>query len=1007
MRTDFTGSFIAEKDKTAHEPVTLLQLDWPALNGLPALTLRLTDREGVVIGGVPWYPLIEDAGDIRRLVDAARLTVTPSTNVRIGLVNLKTDLFTPSAMLSRLFRTRPPENVVATIRQWFGSANLDETDIADLFVGAGEDPIKSNEVSCSLNLVNISTRHGRTMIGNVINLENYPLAPDGSVGKMMPLVFGVVEDAPSISVRNTAETKLRSVVLPGTNILDVASTEEFSASGTVVINDNEILYTAKNSTQFLNCTGINEFHYADDIVLEKNTDHRYLLSDPAYPIKSITGIKVAGHLVDIGLYTIDLVTGEVVFSSKPVGSNNVDTKFLQAQFTAVGAGNNAVDPLNAAVPAAQTTYAKINPVNNNLSLKHAPALANVGVIGKVFLRVEHFVEGKTPNDHLEAHVTGIGKLGDLSSPATDDQVVTVGSTNIVHSHLDTFGFPISDPQHFHAEAQPPKITQNALSGVGGLTIGLSNGQQHIITFPDPGPGTWASGEYGFGYEWLGTISGPSTVDVNANNNGGSPSGSYRIWRRQGTTETYSTGGNINTDTNSIRITHGATFITFKISSATRVITMTTALDTSTKPTSTTTSKSGALTQHSSNPALSATTDSATRSVVNFFDVTSHVNGDWSWFTGREAQVKVVGALDGRTAFVVHVAWEIEYARRRIEFSDAVTATVEGLVDDDAGSVTGTPDLLIEKPPHLYRWSILKPLALDASVMDSGTIDAAGVLMDAAIAGGYKFGGIIQEKIEARELWQKWGKECRSYFYWELGKAKALYRPLNLATPESPVQKVIADSMIPYDQSSGVSIFETSRTRMDSLVNHIDMQYQRDWSKVDYLSNLKKVETSSVAEFGKREKPDDFKFNWIRITAMADHIAEFYIREHSKPTDIYEFDLFLDNMEVQRGDILWVNAPTHDLDNVKVMVLSAGRVLGSGKARRMDTVKVVGRLIPGTIAGLGFGFQKFGSTGLGGRYLNIGFGQQSFGSTEFGGRYIGAGFGHQVFGSDGFGGVEKN
>lgn len=53
MRTDFTDPFIIQKDKTAHEPVTLLQLDWPALNGLPALTLRLTDREGVVINSVP------------------------------------------------------------------------------------------------------------------------------------------------------------------------------------------------------------------------------------------------------------------------------------------------------------------------------------------------------------------------------------------------------------------------------------------------------------------------------------------------------------------------------------------------------------------------------------------------------------------------------------------------------------------------------------------------------------------------------------------------------------------------------------------------------------------------------------------------------------------------------------------------------------------------------------------------------------------------------------------
>ncbi len=104
-------------------------------------------------------------------------------------------------MFSQLFRTRSPENVVATVRQWFGSAGLGESDIADLFVGAGEDPIKFNEIDCSLNLVNISTRHGRTMIGEVIDLANYPEAPESSVGKMMPLVFGVVENAPFINIK--------------------------------------------------------------------------------------------------------------------------------------------------------------------------------------------------------------------------------------------------------------------------------------------------------------------------------------------------------------------------------------------------------------------------------------------------------------------------------------------------------------------------------------------------------------------------------------------------------------------------------------------------------------------------------------------------------------------------------------------------------------------------------------------------------------------------------------
>ena len=1004
MRNDFTNEFTLAKNKRANEPVTLIQLVWPAIGSHSALTLYLADRNGISIEGTPWYPLIQDPGDIRRLVDTARLIDTPSASLRVVLANLKTSLFTPPSMFSNQFRFRPIENCVATVKQWFGSEGLSESDIVDIFVGAIEDPIRFNETRCSFSLVNISSKYGRQVIGDVITLDNYLEAPDASVGKVMPLVFGLVEDTPSILVRKSQQTKLKSVSIPGGSILDVSSTEDFPASGTVILNDDEITYTAINSTQFLGCSGINEYHYADDIVLEKVTDHRYLLNDPAYPIKSISNVKVAGNLADSGDFTIDLPNGEVVFNIKPVGSSNNDTKFLQVQFDQAGAGNNATDPLNAILPNAQTTYAKISSANNLLAVEHSPTLPNIGDIGKVFLRVEHFVEEKLPNDSLEAHIVGIGKLGDLSSPATADSVITVGSTNITHSHLDTFGFPITDPQHFHAEASPPSFTQNALSGTGGLLISKNSGQNHLITFPDPGSGTWATAEYGIGYEWAGTISGGSTVYVHAQGNGGGPS--YQVWIRQNSTETYTTGGNISSDINTIRITHTATFITYYIRNATRVVTMTTALDTSTKPTSNSTSKTGALTQHGSSPTLSATTEGATRSVVDFFDITSNVNGDWNWFTGKEAQIKYIGSSDGRTAFIVHVAYEIEYARRRIEFTDDVTADVEGIKDDEAGSVTGTPDLLLEKPHHLFKWSILKALGLDAGVIDTTSIDVAGVLMDAAIDGGYKFGGIVQNKIEARTLWKRWGKECRSYFYWELGKAKALYRPLNLVTPSTPCQKAIADSMIPYDKSTGISIFEASRTKMEGLVNHIDMHYKREWSDDEYKSLLTKIEGASVEDFGKREKPDDYEFDWIRIQDMADHVAEFYIRENCRPTDIYEFDLFMDNMEVERGDVVWVNPPTHDLDNVKMMVLGVGRVLGSGTARRMDKMKVVGRLIPGTIAKPGFGQQAFGSTGFGGRYLNKGFGQQAFGSSKFGGEMVGAGFGQQAFGSEGFGGIEN-
>ncbi|MZH02249.1 MAG: hypothetical protein F3745_02265, partial [Nitrospinae bacterium] len=697
MRTDFTSGFNDSRNSKANAPVNLLKIEWPAINGLPALTLRLTDREGVNINSVTWYPLIKNMGNLDRLVSPDQSDNNSLPNLTVSVVNVPMDLFSPSSRFSNLFRHRSPESAVVTLYQWFLDDGLTETDLSILFVARIGDPVKYDEELCTFDLVDISQGYGSKMIGNALTLSDYPDAPDQSVGRTRPIVIGNVDEVPAILVRKSHQTLLTTVAIPGGSLLDVSSTSNFPLSGTVIVNDDEVNYTSLNSTQFLGCSGINEFHYSGDAVLEKVTDHRYLLSDPDYPIKEISNVRVGGHLADPGDFSVDVAKGEVVFSSKPKKSDSIDTKFLQAQNDVVGAGNTAINPTNANIPNSPTTYAKINQSSNVLSLRQTNSLANIGTIGKVLLRVEHFVEEKLPNDSLTAHITGVGQVGTLSAPALDDVVISSGTTDITHTHLDSFGFPISDPQHQHSEALPPKITQNALSGVGGQSITLNSGQQHIITFPDPGPGTWATVEYGIGFEWSGTISGPSTVEVFARNNGGSPSASYRLWRREGSTETYTTGGNINTDTNSIRITHNATFIVFKITYATRVVTMNAPLQVSTQGTNVSTSKTGSLTQHSSNPVINSTAEKATRSVVDFFDITSHVNGDWNWFTNRESQIQYNGSSDGRTAFIVHLAYEIEYARRRIKFTDEVSADVQGVKDDSSGTLTGMADSLIERP----------------------------------------------------------------------------------------------------------------------------------------------------------------------------------------------------------------------------------------------------------------------------------------------------------------------
>ena len=436
MRNDLTAKTTTAVAKEANEPATLLKLEWLAQPlGAPALTLYLSDRSGIVVDAITWFPLISRSGDLRRLISAIQSDTESLPRLRFEVVNHATDLFSPEKPFSHLFRQYRPEACKVSIFQWFEGESMAEADLTPLFVGNLADPIGYDESTCSLNVVDVATGYGEQKLGTLINLTDYPLAPEASIGKMKPIVIGTVPNAPAIPLRKAQETRVKAVVLSGGSLVDAMDTTGFPASGTIIINDDEIAYTSKNATQFLGCTGINEFHYADDVVLEKVTGHRYLLSDPAYPIQSIGTVKAGGHLVDAGDYSVDLANGEVVFPDKPKKTDSIDTKFLQAQMDAIASGNNATDPGNAYIPNSPATYAKLSQSATPLALKQTDDLPNIGEIASVLVRVEHFMEEKLSSDSLTVEIPGVGELGTLPPPAMDDLAVVTGDVDITHDTL--------------------------------------------------------------------------------------------------------------------------------------------------------------------------------------------------------------------------------------------------------------------------------------------------------------------------------------------------------------------------------------------------------------------------------------------------------------------------------------------------------------------------------------------------------------------------------------------
>lgn len=996
MRT-FSSEFSAAKNKAGHAPINLLEITFPAVSGFPELVARLADREDsdsaekLTVLGNEYHSIINSWGDLDALVFAERSDANATNGISIEVLNIDTDLLFPKGPFSDLFNLYPPETAAAKLYQWFGDEGLTDLNEGLLFVGRMNDPISHDDRVCRFDLVDVSSYIGDEIIGRQITINDYPNAPANSIGKTLPIVIGTVDEAPGIPVRKANETALTQVAFPNASTLSVASTTGFKNAGQLVIGQNVITYTGLLATSFTGVTGINRILSIDTVVIEKVNDHRYVFADPQFPVQSISNIRVAGETVDSSIYSVDTVKGEVIFADKPQRFEATDTKSEAISFTTTGSGNTALDPENAFDANNRTSSAKINQINRTLSVKHEGELTDKGEIQQVFLRVEHFEEEKVPNDSISILLPGIGTVKSLSLPADEDLAITEGSADAGHATPDSLGFDtdidhsqgdniavgaIEEPHH-HGITGSLDIQQSATAG-DNLTRTFTHGNDtQTITFPvffgqstgytiayDITFNFTSAGNYPFFYTVLFSLEGKSIK-------------SFGAIRKLISQFIYGTDAETNVRFSGFLFLDGATpetFITLKVAHPTpffgnqpfsdvtlhsfsRII-HNNAASIELASTGVSTSKSGGVLDFTDNnrsgiksgqvsdvgitAPLATTTEKSSNIIQDFSDITEHVTG-WNWFTNREAIITYNGSSDGRTSYILNTFFEIHYAERQVVFTDDVSAQVVGLIDDGSGTVTGTPNAIIERPDHVFKWSALTALKQDASLIDDASFASVGALYDSQISGGYKLAGIIQNQKTASELWADWGRNCRSYLFWDLGQCRLHFRPYNFIEEGDPSVKTITDNEIRNNPTPS-----RERTATSNLVNSIDARYKRDWTDSEYSTIASKADEFSKSKFGLRERPDQFNFDWVRNVDMAKDLADFYLQEYSNPSWIVRLELFLDNMELEPGDIVKINSSNLNLINALGLVLGPSRSLGSGRDQKADSIPIAIRLFPAFI-----------------------------------------------------------
>jgi len=199
----------------------------------------------------------------------------------------------------------------------------------------------------------------------------------------------------------------------------------------------------------------------------------------------------------------------------------------------------------------------------------------------------------------------------------------------------------------------------------------------------------------------------------------------------------------------------------------------------------------------------------------------------------------------------------------------VTANVQGYQDDASGTYTGTADALIERPDHVIKHMLIELLGMTASDIGDSFADS-GALYASAISGGYKFAFLANEISEkANAVLYTLAHDCRSLLYDYHGKFELSYLLNDVDTP---------DETISEDDLIEDPVYEI--TDVAQINNKINGYYRRDYRKhgslgTQYMDMLEKVE-------GSGDMPTDVELKAVRISAMADHVLDWYLSQVSTP-----------------------------------------------------------------------------------------------------------------------------
>ena len=179
-------------------------------------------------------------------------------------------------------------------------------------------------------------------------------------------------------------------------------------------------------------------------------------------------------------------------------------------------------------------------------------------------------------------------------------------------------------------------------------------------------------------------------------------------------------------------------------------------------------------------------------------------------------------------------------------------------------------------------------------------------------------------------------QCRSrFFVTAYGTAKLFVRQLGQASGHAiPKNEIKRDS---------VSIERSPSSEIINLLNiYFELDLTRDaGDELAYFNVWNITNAPSIALYGQREWKGDrslFLFDAVRDADMAEDVGLYLVDYHMQARRMPHFGVFLDNMEIEPGDIIDI---THPLDTMIGFTAEVQKLLHHlGNTKQIDYIEVI-------------------------------------------------------------------